>query len=186
MAIAGLGILGLLNVLAGCAPVHQRLDLTANKQFSLSDQSIQLAQQLPAPVKATGFFVSVDRSQQENAESLLKQYQTAGGGKLTYEFVDPEQRPAQAQALGVRQSGTVVFQMGDQRQNATAVDEQDFTDALLKLENPTARKAYLTTGHGARDTNSVENGGNNHALQLLPHEDLQVDQLTLLTAQKVP
>jgi ABC-type uncharacterized transport system involved in gliding motility auxiliary subunit len=86
----------------------------------------------------------------------------------------------------VRQSGTVVFQMGDQRQNATNPDEQSFTQALLKLENPTAPKVYFTTGHGERDTNAVDEAGYNSALLLLQKQNFQVDNLNLLTSSKVP
>ncbi len=186
MAVAGLGILGLINVLAAQPSVHKRFDLTANQQFSLSDQSLTIARELPQPVKATGFFVQQDRTQQENAETLLKQYQTASGGKLTYEFIDPEQRPSLAQQFNVRQSGTVVFQMGDARQNATTVDEQDFTSALIKLVHPTPRKVYFVTGHGERSTTDASEAGYTTIVDQLKKENFTVDNLNLTASRQVP
>jgi ABC-type uncharacterized transport system involved in gliding motility auxiliary subunit len=186
MAVAVLGILGLVNVMANRAPFEQRLDLTANKQFTLSDQSVEILRQLPTPVSVTGYFVDMDRSQRETAESLLKQYQAAAPGKLSYDFVDPEQRPSQAQQDGVRQSGTVVFHMADQKQTATNPAEQDFTAALLKLANPTPRKVYFTTGHGERDTSRPDEAGYSTLLTLLQRENMTADTVNLLTARKVP
>src|SRR5205085_5887160 len=53
LAVAALVILGFLNVLG--ARFQNKVDLTANKQFTLSDQSVKIAQSLPQPVKATAF-----------------------------------------------------------------------------------------------------------------------------------
>jgi ABC-type uncharacterized transport system involved in gliding motility auxiliary subunit len=53
IAVAALVILGLINVAASRYP--QKLDLTASKQYTLSDQSIKVAQALPEPIKVTAF-----------------------------------------------------------------------------------------------------------------------------------
>jgi ABC-type uncharacterized transport system involved in gliding motility auxiliary subunit len=186
LAIAGLGILGLLNVLAARPPFAQRLDLTANQQFTLSEQSTTLMQQLPAPVHATGYVLGQDSALRDNAESLLKQYDAASPGKLTFEFIDPDQRPAQAVQAGVRQSPTVIFQMGDQKQTVTSVSEQDFTTALLKLANPKVRKAYFTTGHGERDITTPDETGYSSLVDMLERENITVDSINLLSARTVP
>ena len=51
LAAAALVILAFLNVLG--SRYQTKLDLTANKQFTLSDQSIKVAGALPQPVKVT-------------------------------------------------------------------------------------------------------------------------------------
>src|SRR5207248_5768951 len=56
LAAAALIILGFLNVLG--SRYQTKLDLTANKQFTLSDQSIKVAEALPQPVKVTAFLTS--------------------------------------------------------------------------------------------------------------------------------
>src|ERR1043166_8371143 len=48
------GILALLKVVATTR--HQRWDLTANKQFSLSDQTLKVLADLPQPVQVTAFY----------------------------------------------------------------------------------------------------------------------------------
>lgn len=63
LAVAALIILGFLNVLG--SRYQTKLDLTANKQFTLSDQSIKVAEALPGPVKVTGFLTSSDSRKQD-------------------------------------------------------------------------------------------------------------------------
>src|SRR3979409_1119722 len=58
IAAAALVILGLINVLA--SRYTTKVDLTANRQFTLSEQSIRVVQALPQPVKVTGWLTSTD------------------------------------------------------------------------------------------------------------------------------
>src|SRR5919205_237553 len=56
IGVAALVILGLVNVIG--SRYQTKWDLSANKQFSLSDQSIRLAQSLPDAVHATVYMGS--------------------------------------------------------------------------------------------------------------------------------
>src|SRR5216683_5708721 len=53
IAAAALVILGLINVLG--SRYETKLDLTANQQYTMSDQSIKVAQAVPEPVKVTAW-----------------------------------------------------------------------------------------------------------------------------------
>src|SRR5215210_3836581 len=68
IALAALLILGLVNVVG--SRYQTKFDLTANKQFTLSDQSIRVAQSLPQPVKVTGWLTSSD-SRKSDFQTLL-------------------------------------------------------------------------------------------------------------------
>src|ERR1700682_6126858 len=58
IAVAALVVLGLANVLG--SRYQTKFDLTANKQFTLSDQSIKVAQALQQPVQITAWLTSTD------------------------------------------------------------------------------------------------------------------------------
>src|SRR5579859_643802 len=146
IAAAALIILGLFNVVG--SRYQTKVDLTASQQFTLSDQSIKVAQALPAPVKVTAFLSANDSSKQA-FQTLLNDYANRSGGKLSYEFIDPVARPSDAIAAGVTATGTIVYQMGNKKQNSTGTTEKDVTTALVKLERP-EKKIYFTTGHGER------------------------------------
>src|SRR3979490_1980922 len=68
IAAAVLVILGLVNVLG--SRYTTKVDLTANKQFTLSDQSARVVQALPQPVKVTGWLTSTD-SRKQDFQTLL-------------------------------------------------------------------------------------------------------------------
>src|SRR5205807_7531826 len=93
IALAAIVILALFNVLG--SRYQSKLDLTANHQFTLSDQSIKLAQALPQPVHVAGWLTATD-SRKQDFQTLLNDYQSRSGGKITYEFNDPEAHPADA------------------------------------------------------------------------------------------
>src|SRR5205807_8012237 len=137
---------GLFNVLA--SRYQSKWDLTASQQFTLSDQSIRVAQALPEPVKVSAFLSGTDTRKQD-FQNLLNDYSNRSGGKLTYEFIDPDQRPGDARQAGITSVPSVVFQMGDKKQNSTGTTERDVSTALVKLERP-EKKVYFTTGHGER------------------------------------
>jgi ABC-type uncharacterized transport system involved in gliding motility auxiliary subunit len=182
LAAAALIILGFLNVLG--SRYQSKLDLTANKQFTLSDQSIKVAQALPQPVKVTGFLTSSD-SRKQDFQTLLNDYSNRSGGKLTYEFIDPEARPSEAIAAGITSTGTVVYQMGDKKQNSTGTTEKDISTALVKLERP-EKKAYFTTGHGERSLDGFGPQDYGTIKQAIERDNFSTATLNLVTARAVP
>src|SRR5215471_615939 len=116
IAGAALVILGLFNVLG--SRYETKYDATANKKYSLSDDSVRLVQALPDNVHVTGWLTSND-SRKQDFQQLLDNYASKSGGKLSYEFIDPEQRAADARAAGITATGTIVYQMGDKKQEST-------------------------------------------------------------------
>jgi ABC-type uncharacterized transport system involved in gliding motility auxiliary subunit len=182
IAAAAIIILALFNVLG--SRYQTKVDLTANKQFTLSDQSIKVAQALPQPVKVTAWLTSND-SRKQDFQTLLNDYQNRSGGKLTYEFIDPEQRPGDAIAAGITTTGTVVYQMGDKKQNSTGTTEKDVSTALVKLERP-EKKAYFTSGHGERSLDGFGPQDYGTIKQAVERDNFTTAPLNLLTARSVP
>ncbi|MBV9543712.1 MAG: GldG family protein, partial [Chloroflexi bacterium] len=182
IALAALAILGLLNVLG--SRYQQKWDLTQNHQFTLSQQSIQVAQSLPQPVHVIGFLTNTD-SRKQDFQTLLSDYANRSGGKLTYEFIDPEARPGDAIAAGVTQTGTIVYQMGDKKQNSTGTTENDITTALVKLIRPT-QKLYFTSGHGERSLDGTGPQDFGTLKQQLERDNYATATLDLVTQKAVP
>jgi ABC-type uncharacterized transport system involved in gliding motility auxiliary subunit len=176
LGVAILGILGLLNVVSNNR--HQRWDLTANKQYSLSDQTLKVLADLPQPVQVTAFYQD-DDSRKQDAQDLLKEYGARSGGKVNVEFVDPDKEPARAQQAGIKEYGTTVMTMGDRKQTVTGSRESDFTTALLRLTNPTQKKIYFTTGHNERRLDSSDRDGYSQLKTSLESDNYVVEPLVL-------
>src|SRR3982751_6667885 len=98
-----IGIIGAINYLA--ARHNRRWDLTAARQFSLSDQTKKVLKDLKEPVAIRVFARTEDF---QRFRDRLDEY-TYQSKKVTTEYIDPEKRPGVAQQYGVTTLNTVVF-----------------------------------------------------------------------------
>jgi ABC-type uncharacterized transport system involved in gliding motility auxiliary subunit len=185
IAIAAIfiGILVFINIMGTTRP--QRWDLTANKALSLSDQTVQILQQIPEPVKAVAF-VQFDDSRRTELENQLYEMQVRSNGQLSYELVDPRDQPGYAQQLGVLELGTTVFVMGDRKQQVTGTREQDLVTGLIKLIKPNPHKAYFTSGHQERKIDGFDQDSYGQIKTQLESRNFSVDTLSLFTTPQVP
>lgn len=181
---AFIGIMVLLNVLA--TRHAQRWDLTAEKRFSLSPQTLQILQSLPEPVEALAFFSQNFQFARQDAEDLLDQYRHYSNGRFSYRFIDPVAQASMARQWGVTRDGTILFVMKDRRQEVTLYNEQEFTSALVKLIRTTQPKIYFLTGHGERDINEEGDNGYAQVRRALEREGYQVEALNLAVTSTVP
>src|ERR1017187_6711156 len=109
---AGVYILVILALLAGLNFLANRYDKsydsTANKQFSLSDQTIKVVHDLKRDVKVT-YFGAKDSFPQ--ARDLLDRY-SALSAKFSVQYLDPEREPAKAKTIGFRADAPVLIDSG--------------------------------------------------------------------------
>jgi len=183
LTIAFLGILVLANVLGN--RFHQRWDITAQNDYSLSDATVRQLQNLPAPVFARAFF-SGSLSDKSKAELLLKEYESKSGGKLTYEMIDTNADPARANLERINVDGTIRFKMGDKQQDTITPDEAHMTTALMKLVDPTPVKVYFITGHGERSLDQFNDDGYSELKTQVQNENFVLENLNLLSVPKIP
>ena len=182
LTIAFLGILVVVNSLG--YTYTKRWDLTADKENTLSPETLDVLDSLTEPVKAVGYF-TVARSS-ATAESLLDQYAYNSNDMLTYEFIDPDREPAQAQEAGITADGMIVFTMGENKQLVTVATETEFTSALIRLKNPGGLNIYFLTGHGEF---SIEGSGDNSMTRLvseLETKNYTVAGLNLMAESVIP
>jgi ABC-type uncharacterized transport system involved in gliding motility auxiliary subunit len=182
LAVAAVVILGLFNVIG--SRYQSKVDLTANKQFTLSDTSIKLVQSLPQPVQVTAWLTSSD-SRKQDFQTLMNDYVSHSNGKLSFSFNDPEAHPADAVAAGITATGTIVYQMADKKQTSTGTTENDISTALVKLERP-LKTVYFTTGHGERSLDGFGPQDYGTIKQDLSTDNFTVTPLSLVTQRAVP
>jgi gliding motility-associatede transport system auxiliary component len=175
-----LGILTAINYLS--TRHNRRWDLTGAKQFSLSDQTKKVLADLKEPVHVQVFARSDEFPRYRDR---LDQY-TYQSKLLTVEYVDPEKKPGTAQALGVTNLGTVVFEYKGRNEKATNDTEQDLTNALIKVITGRQPKVYFTSGHGEKDTASSDRLGYSSINTALTSNNFKTDKLVLAQQNGVP
>lgn len=175
-----LGILVAINYLS--TKYNKRWDLTAARQFSLSDQSKKVLQDLKEPVRIRVFARSEEF---QRFRDRLDEY-TYNSKQVTTEYIDPERRPGVAQQYGVTAPGTVVFEYQGRTEKVTSDTEQELTNALIKAIQGRQPKVYFTQGHGEKDTTSAERGGFNAINGALASDNFVVDKIVLAQVTEVP
>jgi ABC-type uncharacterized transport system involved in gliding motility auxiliary subunit len=175
-----LGILVAINYIG--ARQNKRWDLTANKQFSLADQSRNVLQKLDAPLQ-----VMVFAPEQEfpRYQDKLKEYSYVSK-KMTAEYIDPDKKPTIAKQNQVQQYGTIVFNYKGRTERVTSDNEQDITNGIIKVVSGQQRKVYFTQGHGERDSVSADRDGYNGVAGALGRENYTVEKLVIAQQGSVP
>ena len=176
-----LAILVAVNYLASRR--NHRWDLTSNKQFSLSDQTRQLLQKLDQPVKTMVF---AKPQEFDTYRDKLDEYEYASNGKLRAQYVNPDKDPVLATQNQVQSYGTVVFAYKGRTERVVGNDEQQLTNALIKVISGEQRKVYFLEGHGERDTTSAARDGYSVVSQGLGSENYKVETLALVQKGEVP
>jgi ABC-type uncharacterized transport system involved in gliding motility auxiliary subunit len=184
LSVAVIGILAVVNYLVVQNP--QSWDLTEDQQYSLAPESKDLMESLTAPVQIKGFYTSNQVRAQENLRPLLDQYQIASGGKLTYEFIDPNNNPLQADEYGVTRDASLVVIQDDRSEVLTSSSESSISSAVIRVTQGNPRLVYFLTGHGERDLKESGQGGYTSASQGLESKNYAIQTLNLLSAGAVP
>jgi ABC-type uncharacterized transport system involved in gliding motility auxiliary subunit len=175
-----LGILVAINYLA--SRHNKRWDLTASKQFSISDQTRKVLQGLQKPVHIRVF----DRSEGfPRFRERLDEYQYASK-QVSVEYLDMERRPALANQFQVQTPGTVVIEYEGRTEKVTSDGEQELTNGLIKVVQGKQHKIYFVQGHGEKATDASERTGYSTIGAALASDNFLTDKLVLAQQTEVP
>lgn len=161
---------------------NRRWDLTANRQNSLSEQTVKVLQSLTAPVKFTVF---ERQTEMERFRGRLTEY-TYHSSQVSVDYVDPDTRPVVAREFDIQAYGTVVIDYMGKRERVTTDAEQDITNGLIKAMSTMERKVYFLQGHGEKEPNRTERDGYSAVSGSLRRDNYAVERLVLAQQKEVP
>jgi ABC-type uncharacterized transport system involved in gliding motility auxiliary subunit len=193
-----IGILAFVNYLG--AQHVKRVDMTTEKIYSLSDQSLGVAKQVSQDLRIRAFYPGGDYAPARDILDLFR----AQNSKISFEFIDPDKQPQVAQqytvtAYGDFQNplsgetfrfGTLILEMGGrteriEKQNEP-LREEDVTNALVKIVKGEKKTIYFVEGHGEKNSDDTERTGYNAARMDLEKENYVVKKVNLVSEGKVP
>jgi len=184
LGLAFLGILVVLNVVAFNNP--QRIDLTEDREYSLSPESLLLLEELGQPTVIKGFYTPENSASRERIRPLLDEYQSRSDGRVTFEFIDPRANPLAADQYGITRDGSMAVVMGVASQLVEFPGERDITSAIVKLMNPESRVVYFLDGHGERQLEATDNTGLSQLKDSLESKNYSVASLNLPVEGQIP
>ena len=139
----------------------ERIDLRTVRDLMPSEQTLQMARNVSAPVTVALFFPPAN----DVVEQINPYFEAlaASSDQVTLQHLDRDMHPVQAKELRARKNGTVVISQGDTHESLqldTDPDkarrklkklDKDFQAKLAKVSRE-QRVAYFTVGHGERST----------------------------------
>jgi ABC-type uncharacterized transport system involved in gliding motility auxiliary subunit len=190
-AIASVSVLVVLGILIAVNYVsvkqNKRWDLTSNRQYTLSEQTVKLLRELKTPVK---FVVFETDAEVDRIRVRMNEY-AYQSGQVSVEYIDPDKRPVPAKEYEIQSYGTVVVEHMGRRERVVvpqgqAPPEQDLTSALVKVLNPTEKRVYFLAGHGEKDPTNTERGGYSSIIDSLRQDNFQWERLIIAQTNAIP
>ena len=175
-----LAILAAVNYLA--VQYNKKYDATQSKLYSLSDQTLKLLGNLDRDLTIY-YFDSNLRFRQ--AEDKLVRYANASN-KVTVNYIDIDSKIELARAMNVGAYGTVLVEMGATREQASSINEQDVTSAIIKAIKGKEKKACLLAGHGEAGPDDQQRNGFASAKQEIEGANYITETISLLEKPEIP
>ncbi len=180
---------------------HQkRFDMTASGQYTLAPQTEQVLEKLTKDVEIKAFFPAGDYAP---LKELLVEYRTVSP-HVRYEFIDPDKQPEVARQYDVTvygafqnpftgsqlKYGTVIVSYGSRSEKiekrSEEVQEEDLTNAIIKVGRSESKKIYFMQGHGEKDPGDSDRSGYSEAKSALEKQGYKVETVNLAAEGKVP
>src|SRR3990170_4406568 len=157
--LAALAIVVILNLIVLRAPTrlgqyntNWQWDLTSNRRYSLSQQTIQILSKLDKNVQVLYF----DRQNNFGAvRDLLDQF-PAQSRMITVSYLDPD------------------------HERAKGVKEEDVINTIIRVLKGGAKNIYFLTGHGERGMDDTERLGYSEAKKALEGSNYEIKTFSLL------
>jgi hypothetical protein len=138
-------------------------DLTKDKKFTLSEQSMNVLDKLDKDIHVIVFDGGqADPFLSQQVVDLVKEFQRHNK-HITFDEYDMLKQPSMAKQYNVDGGGTIVFESGDQKKNISFYQmfmpgqqqdgsymfdgEQKYTEAILNLTATETHPVYFLTGH---------------------------------------
>jgi len=173
-------VVSVLNFLAN--RYNKSYDTTANKQFTLSDQTAKIAKDLKQNVTIS-YWDQPTRFQP--AHDLLDRYKNLSS-KIDVRYEDADKNRTKAIAAGIKQMGTVLVDVGDKHQEAKGLSEEEVTGALVRALKGGERMACFALGSGEHSLADVDRGGYSQLKQLVESNNYKTQTIKLLEKPEVP
>jgi ABC-type uncharacterized transport system involved in gliding motility auxiliary subunit len=153
-------LLLLLIIMLGFIAAQYRFqwDISQNGRNSLSETSIEILQKLHAPVLVTAY-ATEQHAQLGDIRKIITDfvalYQRIKPD-LSLTFIDPIEQPVLTQQADVKVNGELVINYNQRTEHLTTINEQAFSNALMRLARAENKLIVTLSGHGER---RLEGGG---------------------------
>ena len=184
--LAGTGIVLVLVIVVALNYVlarrNMRWDLTAAQQYSLSDQTRRVLDNLTTPVRILVFARELDFPRYQDR---LGEYAYLSS-QVTVEYIDVDKQPMLARQYDVQAYGTIVFDYEGRVERVVSEAEQDLTNGLIGVIEGEQQTVYFLEGHGEKAHTGSDRDGYSAVSAALGLDNFEVESLLLAQQSAVP
>lgn len=158
-------------------------DTTSEGIYSLAPQTLQILERLDREIR----LVVLDQPRAAGPTVELFESYGDASDRIVWEVLDPEADPVRASAYQASAEsgipfGTVVVADGERLERVAAPQEQDITNAIVRLLEGETKKIYFTTGHQEPSLDETGAGGFSAIRSRLEESNYAVEELPLLAS----
>ena len=179
LVVSVVAILGFLNFLG--YRHHKRFDFTSEKLYTLSDQSKRVVSGLKQNVDIIRFAKTPDQELRDRFTEF-----TSLSPRLRFRDVDPQENPELAKQYGITRMNQVVVTSNGHNEILQETNEQDLTNAIVKVTRNTIKTVCFVTGHGEKAIDASDEEGFSGMNDALKKESYQTKSVNLVTEGSVP
>ena len=161
---------------------NKTYDGTANKRYSLSEQTAKIVKGLKQDATIT-YFDQTTRFQ--SAKDLLEQYANLSP-KIHVQYVDPDKKPEIAREAGIKSWGTAQVKLGGKTEEAKSMTEEGITGAFIRDLKNNTRTICFITGSGEHQIDNSDRFGYSRFKDLLGKDEYTAKSISLLEKAEVP
>ncbi len=155
-----LGVVGLVNFIGD--RYHVRYDLSADKLFTLSEDTHRLLDQVGEQNRYVSVKTFMAKAEGIRFQEVMDQYKYASK-HFDYEVLDPQKHTLEVKQYGVRERGTSVIEITGEgkvrTEKITAQSEEALSNAIQRAMKAEARKVYFSSGHQEGQLAQVDSKG---------------------------
>jgi ABC-type uncharacterized transport system involved in gliding motility auxiliary subunit len=175
-----LAIVGGVNYLAD--RYNKSVDSTANKKFTLSDQTLKVVRNLKDTVTITYWDQT---SRFAPARDLLDRYQTLSP-KVEVQYMDTDKKRTQAIASGVKTQGTIFVKTAARQEEAKSLTEEEITGAIVRSLKGGPKSACFLLGSGEHSPDDAERDGYSAIKDALEKNNYKTQTVKMVPAAEIP
>ena len=161
---------------------NKSVDVTSNKQYTLSDQTKKVVGNLKSDINLYYFDASTGY---DRARDILDRYSNLSS-KLKISYVDPDKKPDIARVEGARAMGDIIVDNGTKKETAKALTEEEITGAIIRDIKSGVRTACFVQGEGEHSLDDTGRDGYSTLKESLERNNYKTQPISLIEKPQVP
>ena len=161
---------------------NKMIDVTANKRYTLSDETVKVVSNLKKDVNLYYF----DKSDTyDRARDLLDRYRNLSS-HIHPQYIDPEKKPDVARVEGVHSLGDLIVDNGVKKETAKALTEEELTGALVRASKTGEKTVCFVNGSGEHTLEDTDREGYSALKDIIEKSNYKTQVISLLEKPDVP